>query len=1096
MGDTPNEDRALTASVLYVDDTDETDATVSYFRDDCPEIAVDTVTDVPAAQRALAAQSYDCVVVDPEVGDREPCAVATALADAAPEMPLFGYTAVDVATLSSETLSALTTVVQKGEPIHRRFLATKIFGILSAEEEADRTRYGELSDRFADEQVGIFLRDGDGQVVYSNVTFEQFFGAEQTGGPFPAQLERTFDNGTALRQRLDAAATHDEMVSGYVCERDGEYYAYWSLPTERYRIDVFRPATDIIDRRQELEKLEMLVELAHDGLYTTSPAGRIEYCNEAYAEMLGYDHDELVGKSLYEVLAEGSLREGQRLVQRGIENPDHPSEIIDIEHRRKDGERVVFATRNATLSRTDGPFGGVVNVARDVTGRKERERKLREQREQLRAENARLERIADLVGEDFRDPLQAAETTLQRAASGDSEALDRLGQHLDSIRQQIDEILELAREQTDYSTDELDAFITSTIEGRFEPESMEGPADYYLAHGDADGPLSETADECESTTSETTPMTGGTDEETRLRVLYVDGDDRARERIADTVEAEPDIELEGVGSADVARDRLAAGSFGCLVVDFETIDAGLEAFERTISTAAPGTPLVVFTNQRANELYDRFVEGGAPVVKKGGQQNRAFLLQKVRSVADVGQLGEGDIPWLTNRIETTGTDDQLLAVFVDGDTVRETTQDVSEFFGTDRITERDFHATLGETLVNGEQFERWQQHTEQQGAFLCELPDEDAFVLCWREPLPDNVDAGVLELYRDVTGEVDRLDRFRRAKTLVENAHDGIEVLDRNAEVVYCNETFANFFGYDREELLGRNLTQHFEPESLRRGQQAVQDMIENPEIEYVVQDLTHRTRSGEQFTLSYNYTLTPLDGDGSYTGIVCVARDVTEQKEHERELRRREIELRRKNELLENFAAVLSHELRNPLTIARNHLELARRRDDGQHIETVQNALDRMQELVDELLAFVRMGSEIEQRQSVSVGRLARQCWGALEADEATLQVEFEGQCTVEADKERLETLFDSLFRNAIQHGGEDVTVRVGSSGDGFYVADDGPGIPPQDRDAVFDFTYSAEKECGLGLIVVRDVVHAHGWDIEVGESAGNGARFDITGI
>ncbi|PSP96118.1 histidine kinase, partial [Halobacteriales archaeon QS_1_68_44] len=104
-----------------------------------------------------------------------------------------------------------------------------------------------------------------------------------------------------------------------------------------------------------------------------------------------------------------------------------------------------------------------------------------------------------------------------------------------------------------------------------------------------------------------------------------------------------------------------------------------------------------------------------------------------------------------------------------------------------------------------------------------------------------------------------------------------------------------------------------------------------------------------------------------------------------------------------------------------------------------------------------------------------------------------------ITADGERLRRLFENLFRNAIEHGGEDVEISVGmlEDGEGFYIADDGPGIPDHKRDEIFEAGYTTGEEgTGLGLAIVRSIVEAHGWEIAAAESAGGGARFEISGV
>ena len=153
------------------------------------------------------------------------------------------------------------------------------------------------------------------------------------------------------------------------------------------------------------------------------------------------------------------------------------------------------------------------------------------------------------------------------------------------------------------------------------------------------------------------------------------------------------------------------------------------------------------------------------------------------------------------------------------------------------------------------------------------------------------------------------------------------------------------------------------------------------------------------------------------------------------------------------------------------------------------------MGHLVEDLLSVARQGQMVTNPTPTdirSVIEVARE--GTLPAS-ATL--EYEPVPEVMADGDRLLQVFENLFRNSVDHGSEDVTVRVGPLRDGFYVEDDGPGIPESDREQVFDHGYTTREDgTGYGLSVVRSVIGAHGWDISVTESMDGGARFEITGI
>jgi PAS domain S-box-containing protein len=236
-------------------------------------------------------------------------------------------------------------------------------------------------------------------------------------------------------------------------------------------------------------------------------------------------------------------------------------------------------------------------------------------------------------------------------------------------------------------------------------------------------------------------------------------------------------------------------------------------------------------------------------------------------------------------------------------------------------------------------------------------------------------------------------------------------------------------------------------------------------------------------------------EGDRTLVDILSTAlRAALDRTERERRLRESEADLTRENERLDTFASVVSHDLRNPLNVATGHLELARERHDDEHLAEVAGALDRMESLVEDLLTLAREGDAPADRQPVDVGQLAEHCLDNVDLGEATVEVETDA--TVLADRSRLAQVFENLFRNAKEHAGDAPTITVAALGDdtGFYVADDGPGIPPEEREEVFAAGYSRSRDgSGLGLSIVREVVEAHGWTVEVTGSESGGARFEI---
>ncbi|EMA46297.1 hybrid sensor histidine kinase/response regulator [Halococcus saccharolyticus] len=261
------------------------------------------------------------------------------------------------------------------------------------------------------------------------------------------------------------------------------------------------------------------------------------------------------------------------------------------------------------------------------------------------------------------------------------------------------------------------------------------------------------------------------------------------------------------------------------------------------------------------------------------------------------------------------------------------------------------------------------------------------------------------------------------------------------------------------------------------------------------------------------------------------------------------EAELERQNERLEEFASVVSHDLRNPLGLARGRLELAHEEHPSEHHDDIQWALSRMDSLIEDLLALARQGEVVDETTTVSLATIAEAAW--MEIDDETASFVHDDLGEIEADPDRLQRLFGNLFRNAVEHGstsprshdredavehgstsprsrthedtvehsstssrseagdaiehgsmsrqaspddGSSVTVRVERLPDGgFAVADDGPGIPDDESDRVFESGYSTGEGTGLGLAIVRTIAEAHGWQVLITKSDTGGARIEV---
>lgn len=352
-------------------------------------------------------------------------------------------------------------------------------------------------------------------------------------------------------------------------------------------------------------------------------------------------------------------------------------------------------------------------------------------------------------------------------------------------------------------------------------------------------------------------------------------------------------------------------------------------------------------------------------------------------------------------------------------------------------------------------------------------------------------------LGRQIRSAVERRHAIERFEGFLECAPDAIVILDSEGTIEQVNSKVEELFGYERGDLIGERL-EVLLPEKYRDSHVAHPErFVDDPGMRSAVEEMDLYGLRSDGTEVPIDVSLSPLQVGGRREVILAI-RDVTTRKRREEELRERERQLQRQNRRLNEFASVVSHDLRNPMTVAEGNIEMARRSGDLEHLEQAEEALDRMRSLVEDLLRLAREGMSVEDLEDVSLPQIVRTAWTTAETEEATLQCEVD-DATLRADTSRLRQVLENLFHNAVEHGGERATIRVGllEDGSGFYVADDGPGIPEDDRESVFEFGYSTgDGGTGFGLAIVKSIVEAHGWDVEITDSDGGGTRFEITGV
>lgn len=213
------------------------------------------------------------------------------------------------------------------------------------------------------------------------------------------------------------------------------------------------------------------------------------------------------------------------------------------------------------------------------------------------------------------------------------------------------------------------------------------------------------------------------------------------------------------------------------------------------------------------------------------------------------------------------------------------------------------------------------------------------------------------------------------------------------------------------------------------------------------------------------------------------------------RDRKRVERNLERQSERIESLASVVSHDLRNPLNVALSSVELLEDEYESPHLDRAHRSLTRIDDIIDDVATLAREGDRVTDSSTVHLATMATDAWNDVESGDATMTADVDRR--IEADADRLRTLLGHLLENAVEHGECVSTVTIGGTPDGFFVADDGDGIPDDYRDDIFEAGFTTGGAgTGLGLNIAREIARAHGWDLEVGESESDGARVDIVGV
>ena len=359
--------------------------------------------------------------------------------------------------------------------------------------------------------------------------------------------------------------------------------------------------------------------------------------------------------------------------------------------------------------------------------------------------------------------------------------------------------------------------------------------------------------------------------------------------------------------------------------------------------------------------------------------------------------------------------------------------------------------------------------------------------------------------------------------SLVENLPVNIWRTDAAGRFAFANAHLCSSLGVTQEQLLGKSAADFYTTATSARSSRADRHVMESGHaFEGIEEFETKSGRTGHEQVLK-----TPFyDGDGRMLGIQGISWDVTERKRAEEEMRRIQgqvertnADLRRKNDEIQNFYHTLSHELKTPLTSAREFVSividgLAGGLNDTQR-EYLRIALESCNQLrvcINDLLDATRLetGKLNIELKPTALGELARRVVTTLHPAalgkriRLTCDVE-RGLPPVELDESRITQVITNLLNNALKftEAGGAITVAVAASPEKsgvveVSITDTGRGIPAEQVDRIFDRLYqvksgdaSTEHGVGLGLFICRELVRLHSGDIRVESQPGIGSTF-----